>query len=54
VSASYAKALVEALKDPEAQVRLAAHDALVNLNGGVDLGPADDPAAVAKWAESFK
>jgi hypothetical protein len=53
-AASYGKALVEALKDPDAAVRTAAHDSLVSLNGGIDLGPAGDAEAMAKWAETFK
>ena len=52
--ASYGKVLVETLGDKEVAVRQAAHDALVKLNGGVDLGPAGDPEAMTKWAEAFK
>jgi hypothetical protein len=50
----YGKALVEALKDSDPAVRTAAHESLVSLNGGIDLGPAGDAEAMAKWAETFK
>lgn len=45
--------LVQLLEDPSADVRGSAHGALVKLNGGVDLGPASDAAARAKWKERF-
>lgn len=51
--AGHAKALVAALADPDAAVAKAAHDSLVSLNGGEDLGPASDSEARAKWAEKF-
>ena len=46
--------LVELLADDNAEVRRAAHDALVRLNAGVDLGSADDLAARTAWKERFK
>jgi hypothetical protein len=49
-----APALVKLLEDPDATVRAAAHAALVRLNGGVDLGAADDAAARAAWQERFR
>jgi hypothetical protein len=49
-----APALVKLLEDPDATVRAAAHAALVRLNGGVDLGAADDAAARAAWQERFQ
>ena len=53
-AAKYGRALVETLSDKDEAVRQAAHDALVRLNGGTDLGPADEAEAKAKWAETFK
>jgi hypothetical protein len=50
---AHAKALVAALADADAAVAKAAHDSLVALNGGDDLGPASDAAARARWAEKF-
>lgn len=41
------------LADPVVEVREVAHEALVRLNDGVDLGPAGDPAALARWKERF-
>ena len=38
---SQGPALVKRLEDPSAEVRAAAHEALVKLNGGVDLGGSD-------------
>ncbi|MEW5737684.1 MAG: HEAT repeat domain-containing protein [Myxococcota bacterium] len=52
--ASVAAALVRLLGDTSPAVREAAHGALVRLNDGVDLGPADDAAARAAWGERFK
>ncbi|MCC6334150.1 MAG: HEAT repeat domain-containing protein [Myxococcales bacterium] len=49
-----APALVRLLTDDAPAVRNAAHAALVQLNDGVDLGAADDPAARAAWTERFK
>lgn len=46
--------LVKLLADPAVAVREEAHKSLVALNGGNDLGPADDAAARAKWEERFK
>lgn len=40
--------LVALLSDPDERVRAAAHDALVKLNGGADLG-----TDVATWKERF-
>ena len=40
-----ARELVLLLEDSSPQARLAAHEALVKLNDGVDLGPADDNPA---------
>ncbi len=48
-----ASTLVSMLVDPSADVRAAAHDALVKLNGGVDLGAADDAAARKAWGARF-
>jgi len=45
--------LVTLLEDPSAEVRAAAHAALVKLNGGTDLGAADDAAARKAWRERF-
>ena len=39
--ASQAATLVKLLEDPALDVRAAAHDSLVKLNGGVDLGSVD-------------
>lgn len=50
---SAALTLVKLLEDPDAAVRTAAHAALVRLNGGTDLGAADDAAARAAWQERF-
>lgn len=47
-------ALVKLLEDAAPEVRAAAHGALVKLNGGTDLGPADDAAARAAWQERFR
>lgn len=49
--ATAAAALVDALGDPDATVRAAAHDALVKLNDGADLGPAD--TARDAWKARF-
>jgi hypothetical protein len=49
-----APALVKLLSDSAPAVRTAAHDALVRLNDGVDLGSADDAEARAAWGERFK
>lgn len=38
---SQGAAVVKLLDDPSAEVRAAAHDALVKLNGGVDLGASE-------------
>lgn len=46
--AAEAPGLIRLLDDPDEQVRAAARDALVRLNGGADLGPS--PAA---WRERF-
>jgi hypothetical protein len=49
--------LVGLLSDPSAEVRKAAHQALVKLNGGTDLGPKKDATslereqAVKKWRD---
>jgi hypothetical protein len=51
--AAAGKALVAALTDADASVRQAAHDALVKLNAGVDLGPADDAQARSAWGARF-
>lgn len=51
---SAALTLVKLLEDPDAAVRTAAHDALVRLNAGSDLGAADDAAARAAWQERFR
>jgi hypothetical protein len=48
-----AAALVRLLEDPSPDVRAAAHTALVKLNGGVDLGAAEESAARAAWRERF-
>ncbi|MFZ5442689.1 MAG: hypothetical protein ACOZQL_21950 [Myxococcota bacterium] len=48
-----APALVSLLGDQSAEVRDAAHAALVKLNGGVDLGPATDEAARKAWGARF-
>lgn len=45
--------VVRLLEDPSADVRGPAHEALVRLNGGVDLGPAEQPAARERWKERF-
>jgi hypothetical protein len=51
--------LIDLLTDEETRVRDAAHQALVKLNRGGDLGPsataneADRDAAVKKWREWF-
>lgn len=45
--------LLPLLEDSSPQARLAAHEALVKLNGGVDLGSADDAAARRAWAQRF-
>ena len=47
-STADAPKLVDLLDDPSEVVRSAAHDALVRLNGGTDLG-----ADRAKWKERF-
>jgi hypothetical protein len=52
--AQHGKLLVKLLGDHDDAVRAAAHESLVALNGGVDLGPAGDPQAIAKWGEIFK
>ena len=46
--ASQGASLVQLLDDSSPLVRAAAHDALVKLNGGVDLGP--DATA---WGKRF-
>jgi hypothetical protein len=46
--ASGAQALVGLLDDPSAEVRAAAHHALVQLSGGADLGPRPAP-----WKDRF-
>jgi hypothetical protein len=51
--ASAAPSLVNALRDGDAAVREAAHGALVKLNAGLDLGPADDAAAREAWGKRF-
>lgn len=48
-----ASTLVHLLGDGSPVVREAAHGALVRLNAGVDLGPAEDPASLAGWKERF-
>jgi hypothetical protein len=54
---STASLLIELLNDEEARVREAAHQALVKLNKGTDLGPdatasdAERSAAVKKWRD---
>ncbi len=45
--------LVRLLEDGSPVVREAAHGALVRLNAGVDLGPADESPALAAWKERF-
>lgn len=50
---SSGKALVGALSDSDPAVRQAAHDALVKLNGGADLGSAEDANARAAWGARF-
>lgn len=51
--AGQAPGLVALLEDPAAEVRAAAHGALVRLNGGADLGPADDAGARRAWRDRF-
>lgn len=46
-------ALVRLLSDASGEVRLAAHDALVRLNDGADLGPAESADARAAWKGRF-
>lgn len=48
-----ARALVRLLDDGDPVVREAAHAALMRVNDGVDLGPANDVAAKAAWQERF-
>lgn len=48
-----APALVQLLEDPSGEVRQAAHGALVQLNDGADLGPAEQDAARAAWKGRF-
>lgn len=49
--------LIDLLSDDEAEVRQAAHQSLLRLNRGVDLGPADDAdstersASIRKWRD---
>lgn len=50
----YAQDLVRALGDPDPAVAAAAHQSLVSLNQGADLGPPSDPAAAARWTERFR
>lgn len=45
--------LVKLLEDSSAEVREAGHQALVKLNGGVDLGSPDDAASRAAWEKLF-
>lgn len=45
--------LVALLEDASPEVRAAAHAALVRLNGGADLGAADDAGARQAWRERF-
>ncbi len=52
--ASVAPRLAKLLSDPSENVREEAHKTLVSLNGGNDLGPANDSAARARWEERFK
>lgn len=49
-----APALVKHLADDDARVREEAHAALVRLNEGTDLGPADEPSARAAWENRFR
>lgn len=49
-----AKVLVGRLTDPDVEVRNAAHEALVRLNDGADLGAPEDIAAVILWRERFQ
>jgi len=49
----WAPALVEALGDPSAQVRKAAHASLVHLNDGIDLGTPDEPDGIGAWKQRF-
>ncbi len=48
-----ASRLVELLEDKTPEVQRAAHDALVRLNAGADLGPADDADARSAWRDRF-
>jgi hypothetical protein len=50
---AHARSVVTLLSDANAEVRQSAHDALVRLNAGADLGPADDPAARQAWGARF-
>jgi hypothetical protein len=49
----YAKALVQALEDPDPRVRERAHASLVQL-AGTDLGNPSQPGAVNAWQERFR
>jgi hypothetical protein len=51
--ARYAPKLAQALEDPDEAVRDRAHAALVRLNGGADLGPPSDAAALKAWKDRF-
>jgi hypothetical protein len=50
---SQASHLVGLLSDDTEAVRRAAHEALVKLNGGVDLGDPGDASARRAWGERF-
>jgi hypothetical protein len=52
-NARYAPKLAQALEDPDEAVRDRAHAALVRLNGGADLGPPSDAAALKAWKDRF-
>ncbi len=47
------RALVGLLGDASPEVRRAAHDSLVRLNAGLDLGGADEPSAQKAWEARF-
>jgi len=51
---AHARAVLRLLEDPDPTVRHAAHDALVRLNDGVDLGPAEDASARQAWGSAFQ
>jgi len=51
-AARYAPALVTALEDEDAEVRLQAHRSLVQI-AGVDLGAPDATGALRRWRDRF-